>query len=161
MPWSRGLLGTVCPETEALDKDRILSFMPKEKHKQLLKHLVENRGVAIGQAMKEVGYSEAYATNPQQLTSTDSWKKLIEKELPDGLILNKLKEGLEATRIISARVTSKDAGVDTDDFIEVPDYATRHKYVETSLKARGKLGINFDPNDPELVGVVIYKPKKD
>jgi len=35
--------------------------------------------------------------------------------------------------------TGKQASGATSDFIEVPDHAVRHKFVETALKMKGKL----------------------
>ncbi|MDD5726275.1 MAG: hypothetical protein PHC53_02585 [Patescibacteria group bacterium] len=53
------------------------------KRERLVKLLLENRGISVSAAMKEVGYSDAYAKNPQQITSTDSWDELMKKHLPD------------------------------------------------------------------------------
>jgi len=57
----------------------------------------------------------------------------------DKLLQDKLMEGLSATKVVSARVTGKDADSRTDDFIDVEDYPTRHKYMETALKLRQRL----------------------
>lgn len=60
--------------------------------------------------------------------------------LTDIRLFDKLNEGLEATKVISARIVGKDANEQTDDFIDIPDYATRHKYLETALKMKKRLG---------------------
>lgn len=59
--------------------------------------------------------------------------------LTDLKLFDKLIEGLEATKIISARITGKDANERTDDFIDIPDYATRHKYLDTAFKLKKRL----------------------
>jgi len=43
---------------------------------------------------------------------------------------------------------SQDAWSKTDDFIEVEDYAVRHKYVETALKIKGKIPELGDKENP-------------
>lgn len=61
----------------------------------------------------------------------------------DKLLQEKLLEGLESTKPISALVlVSGDKPMRTRDNegqIEVPDYAIRHKYLETALKLKQKL----------------------
>jgi len=121
------------------------------KQKVALKNLVENGG-NVTKAMIDAGYSPNTANTPQKLTESDGWQELMDKYLPDEKIIQKVDEGLEATRVISAvKGTSANGG--TTDFIDVPDYAVRHKYVETSLKIKGKL---IEPTDePIKVNVTI------
>lgn len=78
-------------------------------------------------------------------------------------LLSKLKEGLESKRVISARITSSEAGIDTNDFIEVPDYQTRFRYLELALKLKKLLPITAIPFSPEIpTGALhIYKPVKN
>lgn len=72
--------------------------------------------------------------------------------LTDVALLNVGAEGIQAKKVISARVIVKKdrptsqadgelpiASARTDDFVEVPDYAVRHRYWETLLKLKGKL----------------------
>lgn len=51
------------------------------------------------------------------------------------------KDGLQANKVLSAKVIvqgdHKEATTQTDDFIEVPDHLTRHKYLETAAKWLG------------------------
>jgi phage terminase small subunit len=62
---------------------------------------------------------------------------LEEGGVTNAKLQEKIKEGLDATRVVSAKITSKNADEATDDFIEVPDYLVRHKYVETAVKIKG------------------------
>lgn len=57
----------------------------------------------------------------------------------DLLLQQKIMEGLSADKTVSARITGKDADSGTDDFIDVPDYMARHKYLETALKLKKRL----------------------
>jgi len=78
--------------------------------------------------------------------------------LEDAMLVEKIKEGLEATKVISAFVIvkpdkdgeGKEAGMQspnpevrsmsadgkTVDFIDIPDYRTRHLYLHTALEAK-------------------------
>lgn len=104
----------------------------------------------IAKVMRAVGYSARTARNPKKLTESKGWEELLEQYLPDDLLSRKLKEGLEANKQLATRPifkkeapTSQSAGevplATTGEFIEVPDMAVRHKYVETALKVKGKL----------------------
>ena len=57
----------------------------------------------------------------------------------DKLLQDKILEGLDATRTVSAKIIDKGATTQTDDFIDVPDFMARHKYLETALKLKQKL----------------------
>ncbi len=55
-----------------------------QRKEKVAKILVESRGKkSVSAAMKEAGYSNAYATNPQQLTATKTWEELMEIHFPD------------------------------------------------------------------------------
>jgi hypothetical protein len=66
--------------------------------------------------------------------------------LTDVALINVGKEGMKASKPISALVlatTDKDGVMRTkgnEGMIEVPDYAVRHRYWDTMLKLKGKLG---------------------
>ena len=80
-------------------------------------------------------------------------QKAIDERLPDDLLDQVHLEGLKANRVISANITYGDADEKTNDFIEVPDYATRHKYLDSAYKVKGSyaaekhtnLNINVTP----------------
>jgi len=112
---------------------------PQDRQKELLKYMSENVGISMSQAMKDLGYSESYSNSPDKIKKTKGWKSLMRKYLPDRKLCKVVKQGLDANRIISAMNTGKQASGATSDFIEVPDHAVRHKFVETALKMKGKL----------------------
>lgn len=87
-------------------------------------------GSNIVTAMVKGGYSKKSAKHTNTLTRTKGWKELLEKYLPEEKLLKKVDEGLRAT---SVRFTPE------GEQIKVPDYSTRHKYVDTGLKVRGRL----------------------
>lgn len=125
---------------------------PSLRQKELAKYMSDNVGISMSQAMKDLNYSESYSNSPHRLKRTKTWKKLMKECLPNSKLVRVVSEGLDANKVISARVivnksrpTSQADGElpvansQTDDFIEVPDHAVRHKFVETALKMKGKL----------------------
>lgn len=115
--------------------------MATQKQKRAFKKSVENGG-NVSKAMRDAGYSPATAKTPQKLTESKAWDELMEEYLPDDLLMKVHSEGLQANRVLSAKIVvlggNKEATTQTDDFIEVPDHATRHKYLDTALKLKDK-----------------------
>jgi hypothetical protein len=124
--------------------------MPSLKQKLAALKLVENSG-NIGKAMIDAGYSPK--TDTTNLTKSKGWEELMEKHFPDSKIALKIEEGLEANRVISAVNTNKEATAGTTDFIEVPDHAIRHKFVETALKVKRKMPELGDKDNPFKIDI--------
>lgn len=80
----------------------------------------------------------------ENLKKLDYTEFLEEAGITDHLLQKKIFEGLEANKTVSAKVTSKDADSQTDDFIDVPDFLARHKYLETALRLKQRLLTKFD-----------------
>lgn len=80
-------------------------------------------------------------------------QKAIDERLPDDLLEQVHLEGLRANRVISANIVHGEADEGTNDFIEVPDHATRHKFLDSAYKIKGSyaaekhtnLNINVTP----------------
>jgi len=111
---------------------------PNNRQKELVKYVSENVGLSMEQAMKDLNYSPSYARSGR-IKKTLSWKSLMRKYLPDKKLVKVVNDGLGANRVISAMNPNKQATGATTDFIEVPDHAVRHKFVETALKMKGRL----------------------
>jgi len=75
----------------------------------------------------------------ENLTKLDFSDFLEEAGITDKLLQQKIMEGLDATRTVSAINTSKNATAQSTDFVDVPDFLARHKYLETALKLKRKL----------------------
>jgi len=90
-------------------------------------------GDSVSKAMKKAGYTEASAKNPQYLTKSQSFLEIMEKYgITDDKLSTVLNEGLTATKAV---VMGKES---TESFVDVqPDFAIRHKYLETALKLKG------------------------
>jgi hypothetical protein len=115
------------------------------KHKKLLKYMSENVGISMSQAMKDLGYAESYANSPDKVKKTKSWKKLMKQFLPDSKLVKVANEGLEAF-MVKTSLTEPDR--------TLPDFAVRHKYLETALKMKGKLIEKSDIKVTGLKGLV-------
>ena len=88
-----------------------------------VKKVLENPG-SISKAMREAGYSEKTAKNPKDLTESKAWQELMDKHISDDALAKVHREGLQATK--------------TENKIEVIDHPTRHKFMETGYKLKGK-----------------------
>lgn len=102
---------------------------PSIRQKKVISAVVENGG-NVSKAMREAGYSEAYSKNPQKIVQTKTWEELLDEYLPDDLLTKVALEGLFAKRIQTSP---------TEGDREVEDYAVRQRYLETSLKMKGKI----------------------
>ena len=98
------------------------------KQKKAVRITLENSGI-VSKAMLDAGYSPTVAKTPSVLTSSKGWAELMEKHISDDKLAKVHDEGLEATKIHGTG----------DDFIEIPDFAVRHKYMDTGYKLKGKL----------------------
>lgn len=113
--------------------------MPTKLQKKLAKELVEDSSPDMKTAMLKAGYAQNTAIKPSQVTNSKGFQELVEKYLPDNDVLSTHKAGLEATKVISAKITGMNANEGTDDFIDVPDYPTRLRAVELAYKVKGQL----------------------
>jgi len=132
-------------------------FEPTLRQLRTAKNLVTNGG-KMEPAMKEAGFSKAYAESGK-LKKTKTWQQLMDEHFPESKIALRIGEGLDADRVVAAMNTGKDATAATADFIEVPDLPTRHRYVETAMKARGKLTEKVDVTSEgeKIGGFVVVK----
>jgi len=108
-----------------LNQARVLNRIKKQVKKGEI--------VSVSKAMRGI-YSDATAKHPEKINTLPEFRDLIEKELPDSLLLKVHAEGLAAT-----------------DGTGSPDYSVRHKYLDTGYKIKGKmpkensrLGIQFN-----------------
>jgi len=84
---------------------------------------------------------------------------LEEGGITDELLRKKIEEGMDANRVISARTMGK-ADEKTDDFIDVPDFMVRHKYLETALKLKKRLDNKFElPGDIDSMEITFKRTK--
>ena len=98
-------------------------------------------GLSAFQSAIKAGYSESIAKNAtQRLDKVGIFEVLFVKAGIDDLALIKLiQEGMNANRVISANITYGEADGKTTDFIDVPDWQSRHKFIELALKLMKKI----------------------
>lgn len=109
-------------------------MVPTQKQREVFDRVV-NKKQDFRKAMLEVGYSESSSHNPGNvLVSKKGWQMLVDEYLPESELVRVHKEGLNATRKIQ---------VDKE-LIDIEDYQTRHKYLETGYKIRGRMAIKED-----------------
>lgn len=111
--------------------------MATEKQKKAIGLLVENGG-NVSKSMRQAGYSEKTAKTPKKLTESDAFKKFADS-LPDDLLIKVHLEGLNATK--HQGVGGMVLNVEKKEFghteVEVPDFPTRHKYLDSAYKIKG------------------------
>jgi len=81
----------------------------KEEHRVLLKQISDGirRGKSMEECMLELNYSPSYAKSSTHLKETDSWKELVNQELPDGKLIKTVNYLLD-----HKEWRAKDAGLD-------------------------------------------------
>ena len=92
--------------------------MPTSRQKKAFKELLKNDNRK--EAMLKANYSPNYAKSGQILQKK-GWKELMEQYLPDNDLARVHQEGLNAVKS------------------DEPDYPTRHRYLETAYKIKGRL----------------------
>lgn len=107
------------------------------KQKLALQKITENHG-NVSRGMLEAGYSPNTAKKPSNLTQSKGWQELLQEYLPDKDLAKIHKEGLKAIKKEHKIVDRDDDGKPIYDFVDVEDYATRHKYLETAYKLKRK-----------------------
>lgn len=125
---------------------------PTVKQKRAMANLVENGG-NVYRAMVDAGYSPATAKNPNKLTDSVTFRSIAE-QIPDDLLVQVHMEGLAANRVISANITYGDADEKTNDFIEVPDHAVRHKFLDSAYKIKKIM----DGDGTKVAMVLMFDP---
>ena len=137
------------------------------RERKFVKSIIEGKSAA--QAMRDAGYSERMAkscASEKLVKTSETIQQLMEKKgLTDDYLLQGLLEGTKATKNISCIVIApngegqKDANSMTRDFVEVADFPTRHKYLETGFKLKGHLRDKLDISGDIIVEVVKFGAK--
>ncbi len=149
-------------------KERKLSL----RERRLIKNLQDPGYKTMKDAMIAAGYAASTADkNPGLVIGKSRGKEAIteimdRQGITDARLVEVLSQGLESTKVISAMVIApsgeemKDASGMTKDFIDVPDFMARHKYVETGLKLRGHLQTNVKIDGNLLVETYEMRRKR-
>ena len=122
-------------------------------------------GLNAYQSAIKAGYSHSTALNAYRAIEAkiDFDALMIKHGLDDDTLMQELADGLKSMKVISAmviinknkpgsleqaepEVKEKLADEKTIDFIDIPDRKTRHLYLVTALKLKGKLNEKIDVN---------------
>lgn len=114
------------------------------RQKMAIKKLLENHG-SVSRAMREVGYSPNTAKNPRDLTESKAWEELMEKHLPDNLLVKKHKELLT----IPKKVRQFNKGDLMSEYEELDSQAIS-KGLDMAYKLKGK----YKPEKRDVNAVV-------
>ena len=101
--------------------------MSKQQAKKVLKIITE-KGGSMRRAIKEAGYSQAYADTPKKLEKTKTWQELLDKYLPKDLVLETHQGLLKAERSFCIGDT---------EIATAPDWQARAKGVDMANKIFG------------------------
>lgn len=96
-------------------------------------------------------------TKPYIKEAIEIIQKTAADRIPDDLLEKVHLEGLEAQRVISANITYGEADEKTNDFIEVPDHAVRHKFLDSAYKLKG----SYAPEKSQALNVNVEARLED
>lgn len=116
---------------------------------------------SLAQSMREAGYSESYARNPQKIKQTRVWQEYLQEFIPDESIANAHKSLIEAKRVNKIDFPASMSDKEVKEIIissgkEVfainrnrkvvqvvfsePDYSARIRGVDLAYKVKGLYG---------------------
>ena len=144
----------------------------QKRDKRLIRIILANPEMPHNEAMIKAGFSKTTANKQAKRTverssiQTPIMQALEKAGINDDSLAQKIKDGLECKKIISATVIHKDKDGKTeqiDDFIEVPDNPTQHRYVDTALKLKRSYpdpNVDLNIQVPVQVNIVNYADNK-
>ncbi len=118
---------------------------PLERHRKILENL--GKGKTLGASIKEAGYSQNYADNPQQLRQTKSWDVLMKSFIDDEFLVNKHLELLEAKEIKHFSFPKKMKDKEIKECLE----DARLKVVVIQESAKGKIAFYSVDNNRAII----------
>lgn len=104
-------------KTRKDSKGRIIRATPRAVRTARL--LSENKGLSVGAAMVQAGYSAITAANPQQLTRSKQWADLLEEFLPESDVLATHKGLLRASSLDHQTFAAASADLTDEHIIEM------------------------------------------
>ncbi len=130
------MVGEFLPtNNKAISKEWFYFFtkiMANARQKLAVKYMAE--GMTEEKALLKAGYSASYARSGNIKIRT-GFNDLLEKNLPDAMLFKVHKEGLGASKKVFKN--NNESG-EVELVGEEPDYSTRHKYLDSAYKIKGK-----------------------
>lgn len=109
--------------------------MPTTRQKIAFKEVLN--GTKLSKAMIKAHYAKSTSLTTGKLTRTKGWEELMEQHLPDKLLAKVHKEGLASYKVEKGAVIGGEVGIASAE-IQVPDFSTRHKYLDSAYKLKGR-----------------------
>lgn len=126
--------------------------MATVKQKKVFKSVV--KGSTISSAMVKAGYSIETSKRTNKVTKTKGWQELMDKYIPDEELTRVHKEGLAAIKFETTLI-----GKGESEIHAVPDFAVRHRYMESGYKIKGKLkDLDSPPQTTNQTLIIINPP---
>lgn len=129
--------------------------MPTIRQKRVAKIIAEKVGKGmipnIGAAMREAGYSENVARNPQKLTNTPAFKDLLSQLIPQETVLRAHRGQINARKIITLYVSPQAKKADLEAMVEEID----GKVISKDAPAFGKMAIHISVPHYDAIGKAI------
>lgn len=104
------------------------------RQKKALAKISENVGMSMGEAMREVGYSEQTSKSPSRMTRTKGWQDLMNKHFPDSKLAALHKKLLEKKEVV---ILGVEKGVTDWEYTGQP-HTDALKALETAYKLKGR-----------------------
>ncbi len=117
------------------------------KQKIAFKEVVN--GSTITAAMKKAKYAPSTSERTNKLTATKGWAELVDEFISDKALAKVHKEGLNAKTWYS-----EGFGKGETVLVEKPDYAVRHKYLESGYKLKGRYQNEGQGNKTLIINIM-------
>ena len=120
-------------------KVKIKEKKPLERHKKVLENI--GKGMTLGKAIKDAGYSQSYADNPQLIRSTASFQLQLQEVLPNSSLLKRHRQLLDKEEIFLDSKGKK---------VKIIKTGQPHSDVKQALDMGYKLFGNYTPEEFNL-----------
>jgi hypothetical protein len=109
---------------------------PSLRQKLAIQKVLENPSMGVSRAMLEVGYAPTTAENPRELTDSKAWHDLVDKHLPDSILVTR---HLELLNKRESHVVSAGPGLGSSiEMTDQPDTAAVTKALDMAYKLKRK-----------------------
>jgi phage terminase small subunit len=108
-----------------------------KQYRWLQWYIKTGNATLAAQKAYRVSYKTGNVIGNENLAKLDYPQYLEAIGVTDRRLANKLSDGLDANKTVGAM--GKDATASTSDFIDVPDWNARHKYLTTALTLKKRL----------------------
>jgi hypothetical protein len=128
-------------------------------------------GMSAYRSAVKAGYAHATAWNAHKNIEKrcDFGQLLVKHGLDDDTLLKKIVDGLDSNKLVAADIVIRNdngemqVNKNSNDWVEYPDQAVRHKFIETALKLNGRLKDRVEHSGAVKTGetkIIFVTPKE-